>query len=354
MRICFALFLLLPCFGMAQLSTNINTLDFGTFSVDSIPIKIVELKITNITTKSIPIHTLECNTFLFNPSLNRVSGEGPILFQMPEKNILVKPKQTRSVFFYPDKHRFHTMDVHYDTASLFSICYGKDYQFKEIPIVYNVVPNIQWETSTLNLGRCKQGDVLKAVFRFKNTTANTIHWENGWFNGNGIGDSVLYPRIVLPYASDSVVFRVNTTYEADSIIKSFELHPAFNFEDSKLGDDMPYLLHYVYVVDSFHFFATIDFEATSINTIVDHLGPIDFTYAFSNKGTAPLHIYSCKGSSGSVVPIYPQHPILSNESAEIKVHYDCNYVGPFTKTVAIVSNARKHPYKVLVLSGSVK
>jgi hypothetical protein len=354
MRICFALFLLLPCFGMAQLSTNYDTLDFGAFSVDSITYKTIELKITNCSQKKIPIHSLECNTFLFEPSFNNVADGTPIPFEMPEHAIVLKPRQTLSVFFYPVKHRFHEMDVHYDTASLFTICYGNNYQFKAIPIVYNVIPKIHWETNTLHLGRCQQGDTLKAVFRFRNTTANTIHWDRGWFNGNGTVDVVTYPHVVLPFSSDSVVFTINTAYEADSVTKSFDLHPALNIEAQKLGDDMPYSLHYTYVVDSVLLFATMDFETTSKDTIVEQLGPIYFTYAFRNRGTTSLHIYSCKGSSGSVVPTYPLQPILPNESAEIKVHYDGSHIGTFTKTVAITSNARKKPIKVLVLSGSVK
>ena len=58
-------------------------------------------------------------------------------------------------------------------------------------------------------------------------------------------------------------------------------------------------------------------------------------FQFTNTGTAPLVITNAKGSCGCTVPTYPKEPILPNHEAEIKVRYDTNRVGPFTKKITL-------------------
>lgn len=78
-------------------------------------------------------------------------------------------------------------------------------------------------------------------------------------------------------------------------------------------------------------------------TIVDY-GTIDKgsdpyrMFKFTNAGTEPLIIKHAKGSCGCTVPEYAKAPIGPNEASEIKVRYDTNRVGPFTKTVTITTN----------------
>ena len=61
-------------------------------------------------------------------------------------------------------------------------------------------------------------------------------------------------------------------------------------------------------------------------------------FKFTNTGNAPLVIENAKGSCGCTVPTYPKEPIGPGESAEIKVRYDTNRIGKFTKTITLTTN----------------
>jgi hypothetical protein len=75
-------------------------------------------------------------------------------------------------------------------------------------------------------------------------------------------------------------------------------------------------------------------------------------FKFTNTGKSPLIISGCKGSCGCTVPTCPTEPILPGGKGSIKVHYDINRVGPFTKTVTVTSNA-KNPNETLKITGTV-
>jgi NAD-dependent dihydropyrimidine dehydrogenase PreA subunit len=64
-------------------------------------------------------------------------------------------------------------------------------------------------------------------------------------------------------------------------------------------------------------------------------------FKFTNTGKSPLIISSCHGSCGCTVPSCPTEAILPGKAGEIKVHYDINRPGPFTKTVTVSSNAKE-------------
>ncbi len=76
-------------------------------------------------------------------------------------------------------------------------------------------------------------------------------------------------------------------------------------------------------------------------------------FAFTNNGDKPLIIMSATGSCGCTVPDAPKEPIAPGAKAVIKVKYDTNRVGPFTKTVTVTSNASATP-KTLTIKGEVK
>jgi len=75
-------------------------------------------------------------------------------------------------------------------------------------------------------------------------------------------------------------------------------------------------------------------------------------FKFTNVGKSPLIISNCRGSCGCTVPTCPTEPILPGKAGSIKVHYDINRVGPFTKTVTVTSNA-KNPNETLKITGTV-
>ena len=76
-------------------------------------------------------------------------------------------------------------------------------------------------------------------------------------------------------------------------------------------------------------------------------------FKFTNVGKSPLIISSCHGSCGCTVPSCPTEAILPGKSGEIKVHYDINRLGNFTKTVTVSSNA-KNNNEVLQINGNVE
>lgn len=75
-------------------------------------------------------------------------------------------------------------------------------------------------------------------------------------------------------------------------------------------------------------------------------------FKFTNAGKSPLIISDCRGSCGCTVPTCPKEPIMPGGKGSIKVHYDINRVGPFTKTVTVNSNA-KNPNETLKITGTV-
>lgn len=77
-------------------------------------------------------------------------------------------------------------------------------------------------------------------------------------------------------------------------------------------------------------------------------------FKYTNTGSAPLVINHAKGSCGCTVPSYSKEPLLPGETAEIKVKYDTNRVGPFTKLVTLTSNDTRNAETKLKIFGTVE
>jgi hypothetical protein len=77
-------------------------------------------------------------------------------------------------------------------------------------------------------------------------------------------------------------------------------------------------------------------------------------FKFTNTGKAPLIINNAQGSCGCTVPTYPKEPIMPGETSEIKVSYDTNRVGQFTKFVTLTTNATSSNTTQLKITGEVK
>ncbi|MCF6222271.1 MAG: DUF1573 domain-containing protein [Flavobacteriaceae bacterium] len=75
-------------------------------------------------------------------------------------------------------------------------------------------------------------------------------------------------------------------------------------------------------------------------------------FKFKNVGKSPIIISQVKGSCGCTVPTKPEEPIMPGKTGEIKVKYETNRIGPFSKTVTITSNAFESK-KVLRIKGRV-
>ena len=98
---------------------------------------------------------------------------------------------------------------------------------------------------------------------------------------------------------------------------------------------------------------TFDKEVVDYGTIKQGADPLR-TFKFKNTGAGPLVITSATGSCGCTVPTYPQEPILPGASAEIKVKYDTQRIGAFTKTVTIVTNEKTNNTHTLTIKGTVE
>lgn len=76
-------------------------------------------------------------------------------------------------------------------------------------------------------------------------------------------------------------------------------------------------------------------------------------FTFTNSGEKPLIIKSVRPSCGCTVAEYPKEPIMPGSSAEIKVGYNTNIVGPFSRTIEVYSNSDNGARKILRVKGNV-
>jgi uncharacterized protein (DUF58 family) len=76
-------------------------------------------------------------------------------------------------------------------------------------------------------------------------------------------------------------------------------------------------------------------------------------FVFKNTGKEPLIITRAVGSCGCTVPTWPREPIAPGEKGVMKVKYDTQRVGSFSKSVTVTSNA-SNSSKVLHIKGIVK
>lgn len=81
--------------------------------------------------------------------------------------------------------------------------------------------------------------------------------------------------------------------------------------------------------------------------------PVNHVFTFKNTGKEPLVITSVTASCGCTTPEWPKEPVKPGGTASIKAIYNAAAMGPFTKTITVVSNANPNQ-KVLVIKGEVK
>lgn len=101
--------------------------------------------------------------------------------------------------------------------------------------------------------------------------------------------------------------------------------------------------------------AVIEFESETLDFgTLPHKGDASGSFTFWNRGTADLLISFCKGTCGCTVPQCPTEAIKPGEKGSIKVSYDSNRVGAFTKNVNVTSNAINAPNKSLTIRGTIE
>jgi len=89
-----------------------------------------------------------------------------------------------------------------------------------------------------------------------------------------------------------------------------------------------------------------DFSTIQQGTSVTH------TFTFTNTGAEPLAIISAKASCGCTVADYSHDPVPPGQEGYVKVTFNPSSIGPFHKTVSIISNANDEAV-LLKIQGTV-
>lgn len=84
----------------------------------------------------------------------------------------------------------------------------------------------------------------------------------------------------------------------------------------------------------------IEFKALEHNfNKLEYKGNATYTFEFNNKGKVPLILTTVSASCGCTTPEWPKEPILPGKTGSIKVTYNSQIIGVFTKLVYVYSNA---------------
>ena len=81
-------------------------------------------------------------------------------------------------------------------------------------------------------------------------------------------------------------------------------------------------------------------------------GNCEFT--FTNVGNEPLILSNVRASCGCTTPSWTKAPVMPGKTGTIKVRYNTNNIGGFSKRVTVNSNSTTTPTVTLTLKGTVK
>jgi hypothetical protein len=99
-------------------------------------------------------------------------------------------------------------------------------------------------------------------------------------------------------------------------------------------------------------------DSIVFQTIVHDYGTIvqgsdgSFEFNFTNKGKAPIILNDVKASCGCTTPEWTRTPVAPGEKGIIKVTYNTNNVGAFSKSITVSSNAKNSPV-ILTIKGNI-
>jgi hypothetical protein len=98
----------------------------------------------------------------------------------------------------------------------------------------------------------------------------------------------------------------------------------------------------------------ISFNTTDINYgIIKKNSDGTREFLVTNAGKYPLIITSCSASCGCTVPNCPQDPIMPGKTLPIKVTYNTNNLGQFSKNITVYSNDQVNSMTVIKIHGEV-
>jgi hypothetical protein len=75
-------------------------------------------------------------------------------------------------------------------------------------------------------------------------------------------------------------------------------------------------------------------------------------FKFKNTGNEVLILSDVRKSCGCTTPTWSKEPILPGQNGEIKVGYNTNNIGNFSKNITVISNANNATV-VLTIKGNV-
>lgn len=81
-------------------------------------------------------------------------------------------------------------------------------------------------------------------------------------------------------------------------------------------------------------------------------GNCEFT--FTNVGNEPLILSNVRASCGCTTPSWTKAPVMPGKTGTIKVRYNTNNIGGFSKRVTVNSNSTTTPTVTLTIKGTVK
>lgn len=81
--------------------------------------------------------------------------------------------------------------------------------------------------------------------------------------------------------------------------------------------------------------------------------PAEHVFTFTNVSDEPIALSRVKASCGCTTPSWTREPVAPGESGEIKVKYNTNRIGPFTKTVTVNYGGETDRPMVLYIKGKV-
>lgn len=323
----------------SQLRCSIDTIDFGILST------------SENTTKSIP-------AFIINTSSAPIKISDINL----SDDYIIKIKSAYYTGSYFSKE-FYTIDIlPYDSIPIRFILkmkknFYEDYPVEDevifynnsldnllrVPIKYTFKSGIVWQLKSFFSNNNNAGDIVYGKYYLTNFSNDTFHLTI---------DNYTNPtqhKIILPYAKDSICFSIKT----DTIFENYSGRTYVEVNKKKTRLYTSYL-DYSFDMQHVRSFAQMTFDSTVITRNYYKNGDCsNMLFYYTNTGNIPLIINECHTSSGCIVATYQKEPTLPNQKGVIKVHYDTNRVGRYSKSITINSNDIRNAPIVLQVNGEV-
>lgn len=241
-----------------------------------------------------------------------------------------------------DSDKFFSADINfYDTCNL----------LLEIPIQYDFIEPITWQSKTIHIDSINAGSIANGKFYFENTSDEVLRLKlSNWYNHKDYKDDIV---VVLPHHSDSIEVKIQTDTNIVSYNRFIDVD-VYSKKDKLYSTDINYTLP----VQGIQHYAMIHFDTTTIAGKFKYSKEYEtakFVFPFTNTGNIPLIITHANTSSGgSMIYYYPKKSILPNEKDSIIIQYNLQRKGPFRKTGFVHSNTALEVPQILHIEGIVE